>query len=131
MSIHTSQHSRLRAILTAIAVSAGLLSLGASGVAVPASAASDAKTPRSVNMTYEYPVYEYKVCNLQGHFGASFSNPWNPYSWYCYDLSIPFGVTFAGGLDVQNYCNVYHPGSRATATKPTAAYDSWKCIKRV
>jgi hypothetical protein len=78
-------------------------------------------------VTYSYTILESKVCNMQGHFGASFRNPFDPFSAYCYDLSFPIGFTMTGGLDMQGYCNSEVPGSTAVVTNPNWAYQSWAC----
>lgn len=60
-----------------------------------------------------YSVQAYKVCRHQGSTGASATNPWDPHSLYCYDLSIPAGITFGGDLDIQGYCSWKYPKSVA------------------
>jgi len=106
------------------------------GISPSASAASQVTTVQVApvvqakgSLTYNYPVYHYQVCKRQGHFGASFYNPWNPRSWYCYDVSFPFGVTFAGGLDINGWCKAKYKGSTAVLTGKSV-WD-WKCRKRV
>lgn len=78
--------------------------------------------------TYFYPIYHYQVCQRQGHFGASYYNGYSPYSWYCYDLSIPFGITFAGGLDINGWCQATYRGSHAELVSNDAW--GWKCVRR-
>lgn len=74
-----------------------------------------------------YPVYYYQVCQHQNHFGASLWK-WSPYGWYCYDLSVPLGVTWAGGLDIQGYCAWKYPGSWAYLYDKNTPY-GWRCAR--
>jgi hypothetical protein len=85
--------------------------------------------PAQASTTYVYNVYHYQVCQRQGHWGASLWNPWDPRSWYCYDLSIPLGITWAGKLDINGWCKATHRGSHAELTSNDAW--GWRCIKRV
>lgn len=78
--------------------------------------------------TYYYPVMPVDVCQHQGHFGATTLFFWNPYSLSCYDLSVPAGVTFTGGLDFQGFCEWKYPGSYATVDGKTVM--DWKCVRR-
>ncbi len=75
-----------------------------------------------------YPVEASSVCRHQGHTGASSFNWGNPYSLYCYDLSIPAGITFGGDLDIQGYCNSKWPGSVAKVHEWNIF--GWKCERR-
>ncbi|MDP9694428.1 UNVERIFIED_ORG: hypothetical protein J2X79_001987 [Arthrobacter globiformis] len=100
-----------------------------SSVLAPAGVAAPASVPTAGSLTYHYPVYQYQVCRRQGHWGASFTNYWNPYSWYCYDLSFPLGITWAGGLDINGWCKATYPGSYAGLDANNAM--GWKCIKRI
>ncbi|HEX6257928.1 MAG TPA: hypothetical protein VFZ48_00445 [Candidatus Saccharimonadales bacterium] len=84
--------------------------------------------PAQAGTTYVYHVYHYQVCQKQGHFGASFTNPYNPYSFYCYDLSIPLGVTWAGGLDINGWCASKYAGTHAELVEHNVW--GWRCIKR-
>ena len=84
-------------------------------------------TPTAQALEINYPVYFYKVCNDQGHFGASYYNGFSPYSWYCYDLSLPTGVTFTGGLDINGWCMRTYRYSHAQVVDPHSAY-GWKCV---
>lgn len=86
-----------------------------------------AAAPANAGVTYVYPIYHYQVCQRQGHFGASYYNPWSPYSWYCYDLSFPLGVTWAGGLDFDGYCRAKY-GARAELWSRDAW--GWRCVRR-
>lgn len=106
-------------------LSAGLLSLM---LAVAGLIGANAATAAASGPTYLYPVYHYQVCQRQGHFGASFWNNWNAYSWYCYDLSFPAGITFTGGLDIDGWCQEKYHGSRAELQGGTV-WD-WKCVRR-
>jgi hypothetical protein len=85
--------------------------------------------PAEASTTYIYPVYQYQVCQRQGHFGASYYNPWSAYSWYCYDLSFPIGVTYAGGLDMNGWCQATYSGTHAELVSNDVW--GWRCIKRV
>lgn len=79
--------------------------------------------------TRDDPAMPVAVCNLQGHFGASTYNPFSAYASYCYDLSVPLGISIAGSLDVQGYCNAKYPGSKAVvvANNPLG----WKCRRNL
>jgi len=102
---------------------AGITITGLLGMSVVTPVAAQAST------TYVYDVYHYQVCQRQGHFGASFYNPWDPGSWYCYDLSVPLGVTWAGGLDINGWCAEKYNGTHAELTSGDVW--GWRCIKRV
>lgn len=107
----------------------GLVSLLlAIGMMVGFSVTTAAPAQAAGSLTYYYPVYHNQVCNRQGHFGASYSNPYNPYSWYCYDLSFPAGITFTGGLDINGWCQATYPGSYATLY--TYSPWGWKCARK-
>lgn len=79
------------------------------------------------------PVMPVAVCNHQGHFGASTTNPWSAYSSYCYDLGfgLPASVGFtpAGSLDVQGYCSWKYPGSQAVVVDNNMF--GWKCKREL
>lgn len=107
-----------RAVLSAVAVVVAMF-----GMSIAAAAPAEAST------TYHYPVYHYQVCQRQGHFGASYYNPWDPYSWYCYDMSVRLGVTWAGGLDINGWCAATYPGSHAELTGTDVW--GWECLKVV
>ena len=102
----------------AAALTGGLSALGAT----PAAAATD----YSVNMTqacrYTYNGPQY---------WADFNNWSNPFSWVCrqnsYTVSIPPAVTITtvGGVDVQKYCTIAYPGSRAVVAVWNAY--GWRC----
>lgn len=102
-----------------------ILAFGATiaGAAVMATSAS----AEDGGATWNYPVMPVDVCRHQGHFGATTLNPWDPYSLTCYDLSIPGGITFSGGLDYEGYCNAKYPGSHATLQGGDIF--SWKCSR--
>ncbi|WP_405970901.1 hypothetical protein OG496_12410 [Streptomyces sp. NBC_00988] len=85
-------------------------------------------TPAQASTTYIYPVYHNQVCNRQGHFGASFWNGFNPYSWYCYDLSVPAGITFTGGLDINGWCQDRYRGTHAELMGRDVW--GWNCVRR-
>lgn len=104
----------LTSLLLVIGMTAGI------GVATAA--------PAQAGTTYAYPVYHYQVCQRQGHFGASFWNGYNPYSWYCYDLSVPAGITFAGGLDINGWCQSRYAGTHAELWSNNVW--GWKCVRR-
>jgi len=104
-------------------VGAFLAVLALFGVSIASAAPAQAST------TYTYEVWHYQVCQRQGHFGASFTNPWDPGSWYCYDLSFPLGVTWAGGLDINGWCGEKYRGSHAELTSSDVW--GWQCVKRV
>lgn len=85
-------------------------------------------TPANAATTYSYSVYHYQVCQRQGHFGASFLNPWNPYSWYCYDISFPLGVTWAGSLDINGWCRARYAGTHVELWSGDVW--GWRCVRR-
>lgn len=66
------------------------------------------------------------VCNSQGHTSASFWWYWNPGSWYCYDISIPAGITFAPGPDFGKYCR--SKGYTGAEAWPRHVF-GWRCYK--
>lgn len=72
------------------------------------------------------PISGVTVCRSQGHFGGSYGWYWNPNSWYCYDLSIPAGITFASGPNFTKYCKAR--GFTAAEAWPRNAM-SWRCYK--
>lgn len=98
------------------------------GVGVTIAAASPAQAWGEY--TYYYPVDTSKVCQHQGHTGASSQTPWNPYSLYCYDLSIPPSITFSGDLDIQAYCEWKYPGSIAIVDGGNNTIWDWKCKRK-
>ena len=104
----------------ALAMTVGL----ASGITVATAAPAQAWG----SYTYYYSVEGYKVCQSQGHTGASSINWFDPYSMYCYDLSVPAGITFSGNLDIQKYCSDKYPGSTAVVDGKTI-FD-WKCKRK-
>lgn len=108
---------RIKRGFAALALTFGLVASVTIAAAAPASAEG------SYNVLY--PVEAYKVCRHQGNTGASSWNWYNAYSLYCYDLSIPAGVTFGGDLDIQDYCNDTWPGSTATVVENNIW--GWKC----
>ena len=73
---------------------------------------------------YMYQINYVQACQEKGHLGASFWY-WGPYAWYCYDYAFPVGIAYAGGMDIQAWCNRHYPGSRAIVW-----YNSpygWRC----
>jgi hypothetical protein len=91
---------------------------------------AQAADPQPPGPNRYYPVYLYQVCQQQGHFGDSLLNPRDPYSYYCYDLSFPLGITYAGGLDIQGWCQDKHPGSTATLYSDDVL-NGWKCRVKI
>lgn len=72
-------------------------------------------------------------CKRQGSFASSFWNYWNPYSRYCYTISLPFGISYAGGLDLNWACREQYPtwrGYPATVAKVVAGnnVNGWRCV---
>ena len=69
-----------------------------------------------------YRIDPNEVCRWNDHTSAAAKDGSNPYTWTCYDTTVtyPFApsitTTVAGALDMQGYCNVHHPGTRAIAT---------------
>jgi len=124
----TLKRFALVAVLALSAAGIGTAPASASVVA-PVSAVAPTAIKVASSLTYYYPVYGYKVCRRQGHWGSSFTNYWNPYSGYCYDLSFPIGITWAGGMDINGWCKATYPGSYAGIYANNAL--GWKCIKRV
>jgi hypothetical protein len=98
--------------------------------AVPAQAATtvQAAPMAQTGTIYVYTVYHYQVCQRQGHFGASYYNPWSPYSWYCYDMSFPVGVTWAGPLDINGWCASRYWGTHAELWSNDVW--GWRCVRR-
>lgn len=73
-----------------------------------------------------YSINTWGVCQWQGHLGAAFYNQFNPYSWFCFNGSYPVSFTYEGGLNLEGWCNTYHPGSHAEILGGTV-YD-WYCV---
>jgi hypothetical protein len=101
---------------------------GLAAIVIAASVALGTAAPASA-YTREDPAMPVAVCNWQGHFGASTWNPFSAYSSYCYDLSIPLGISIAGSLDVQGYCSAKFTGSKAivVANNPLG----WVCQRNL
>jgi len=103
----------------------GLLGLSVSSASAATSAASSASAP--VQILYSINVVA--ACEQQGHLGAL---AWNttPYGWFCYNASTskPFW-DFAGGVDMQGYCNRNYPGSTAIIYHNNLY--GWRCSKWV
>jgi hypothetical protein len=93
----------------------------AAGVSVAAAAPAAAEGGYYVL----YPVEASKVCQHQGRTGATSLTWGNPFSLFCYDLSIPAGITFGGDLDIQGYCNDKWPGSTAMVAEQNIF--GWRC----
>lgn len=108
---------RIKRGFLALAMTAGL----AAGITVATSAPASAEGGYNVL----YPVEVSKVCQHQGHTGATSLNWGDPFSLFCYDLSIPAGVTLSGNLDIQAYCDYTWPGSVATVYEHNIF--GWKC----
>jgi hypothetical protein len=102
------------------------------GVGLAATALLDVSIATPVqaqaSTTYIYPVYHNQVCNRQGHFGASYWNPWSPGSWYCYDLAIPASISISGGLDINGWCMSKYGGTHAELVSNDVW--GWRCIRR-
>lgn len=72
-------------------------------------------------------------CQRQGTTGASFGWYWNPYSWYCYTLSIPAGISWNGSVDLNAACREEFPtwqGYPATQAKVIGDWNvyGWACV---
>ncbi len=76
--------------------------------------------------SYIYSINVTQACQEQGHFANSFWNT-GPYGWYCYDLALPSGVSPAGGVDMQGWCNRHYPG--ATAIIYQYNLYGWRCSR--
>ena len=99
-----------RGRLLAVAVAASLAFLGPFGLSISSASAS---TARSASVQILYPINVVRACEEQGHLGASFWNT-TPYGWYCYNFSpSPPFWEWAGGVDMQGYCNRNYPGTSA------------------
>lgn len=75
-------------------------------------------------------VWPHEVCRMQGHSTAATLRPWDPYSWYCYDLGWslmgPVGVG-SYDLKVEPYCwKHYNTGAELVGKSALG----WKCIRR-
>lgn len=89
------------------------------------SASATTVTTAPNNVTgYIYHINMVEVCQEKGHLGASL---WNitPYGWYCYDFAFPAGLAYAGGADIQAWCNHHYPGSQAIIYENNAY--GWRC----
>jgi len=110
---------------TAFLVTTGCLGLSISS----ASAATSASSSASASVQILYPINVVAACEQQGHLGAL---AWNttPYGWFCYNASTskPFW-DFAGGVDMQGYCNRDYPGSKAIIYNNNLY--GWRCSKWV
>lgn len=104
-------------------VAAAIATASVVGVGIATAAPAQAST------NYIWPINHTQVCNWQGHFGATSFNWANPYSLYCYDVSVPAGITITGGLDMNGYCQAKYPGSHSELWGNTIW--AWKCVKRV
>jgi hypothetical protein len=107
------------------ALLAGMVALGVTSFAQPASA-----------FTPSYPVDMTQACRYTyGRYdaGARYLNVINPFSWTCgYSLwtaSFPPAASWQwvtlGGVDVQRYCSITYPGSRAVLVVWSAL--GWRC----
>lgn len=72
-------------------------------------------------------------CQRQGTTGASFGWYWNPYSWYCYTLSFPAGISWNGSVDLNAACRAEFPtwrGYPATRAKVVGGWNvyGWACV---
>ncbi len=83
------------------------------GYGVTMQSISSASTSASASVQILYSINVVRACQEQGHLGASFWNT-TPYGWYCYNFSpSPPFWEWAGGVDMQGYCNRHYPGTRA------------------
>jgi hypothetical protein len=106
-----------------------LLATGAAvigGVSVATVVPASAVTDYGISMT--------QACRYTWggpQYWADFNNPFNPYSWVCRQNSYTVGfppsvtVTTVGGVDVQKYCTITYPGSRAVIVSWNAY--GWRC----
>jgi hypothetical protein len=61
-------------------------------------------------------------------YGAAFYSPTNPFSWVCRHISFntgSFGMIVDGGVDMQKYCSITYPGSRAVIVSWNVW--GWRC----
>jgi hypothetical protein len=125
-SVSSSPKSTRRKVLrhTAIGLVAALLTL--LGLSLTAPSASAATTDYGVSMNQACK-YTYNNPSLFADYG----NYWNPFSWYCVSwsltVSLPPSWTYTpvGGVDVQKYCSITYPGSRAVVVAWNAY--GWRC----
>ncbi len=111
---------------TLVSICAALMVVAGAFVISPAQQAEAA--PKRFYLRWNF-IYPYKVCQHQGHWGASYTNAKNPYSWYCYDLSFPVGITWAGGLNMNAYCKAKYNGW-AEVDRNHGVW-GWNCVHRV
>jgi hypothetical protein len=108
---------------TAVGLVAAALTLLGLAFTVPSASAA---TTYGVNMSQACK-YTYNNPSLYADYG----NYWNPFSWYCVSwsvtLSVPPSYTYTpvGGVDVQKYCSITYPGSRAVIV--TWNVSGWRC----
>ena len=107
------------AVIGLIVALAGVLPIA---TASPAAAATDYGVSMNQACRYTYGGSQY---------WADFNNWFSPFSWVCrqnsYTFSIPPAVTVTtvGGVDVQKYCSITYPGSRAVVVAWNAF--GWRC----
>jgi len=120
----SSKKNRLRRIALSTLVTAVL--------ATSALAAPVAVEPASAAGKFTGYINFHDQCKRQGSYGASFSNYWNPYSWYCYTVSVPPSITFSGGLDLNAACRAQYPTRSYPATwaKVVSGWNinGWRCV---
>jgi hypothetical protein len=109
-----------------------LLALVATSIAV----SIGPPAPAHAGVEYQFHANATSVCQYKYGTGLASTYAWNPDSLYCYQLSIPWGMTYLGVItrgDFLNYCRANY-GRRAYAIvgsgwrNPTSA---WLCAKRV
>ncbi|WP_133059081.1 MULTISPECIES: hypothetical protein [unclassified Nocardioides] len=114
------------AIVTLIALASVVVASPTPSQAAADTSPGSGSTMHAARASY-LPVSGVTVCRSQGHFGGSFWWYWNPASWYCYDLSIPWGISIAGSPNFGAYC-------RARGYPIAEAYPwntmSWRCYRR-
>ena len=126
MANKPSKRRQITALVgTAFLMMVGFLSLLISS----ASAATSAPETTSASVRILYSINVVAACQQQGHVGAL---AWNrtPYGWFCINPSTspPFW-DFAGGVNMQAYCNRDHPGSSAVVYYNNLY--GWRCSEYV
>jgi hypothetical protein len=110
------------------AASAALIAGAAVAVPVATAGPAAAATDYGINMTQACR-YTYNG----SQYWADFNNYYSPFSWICwqntYTVGFPSGVSVTvspvGGVDVQKYCTITYPGSRAVVVAWNAY--GWRC----
>lgn len=123
----TDQSTALRRnILGPIVLSCAMLT-AAIGLSVVTAPPAHADVYYSINMS--------KACKYSNDNDRfSYANTYNIFSassWYCYHqrIGVPYEFWFQGGVDIQRYCSIEHPGTRAVNERRVSPYPAyaWAC----